>query len=203
MSGWGVMNSVAIKEANAINFPMDHFVGNWWSGSEGDVIPAGKGSIGYKSAAFHGAGANWKIHQDIIKHVYGGDAAKAKANNLGEVLYNRTLVNAMYGSEAVRTAMAKYGNKPMTGEQIRWGLENLDVTEKRLGELGMKGMLLPIKISCADHETSGPIIIQQWDGTKWNIVSKWIKPMREIVRPMVEKAAKAYAKENNITPRSC
>ena len=67
----------------------------------------------------------------------------------------------------------------------------------------MKGMLLPIKISCADHETSGPIIIQQWDGTKWNIVSKWIKPMREIVRPMVEKAAKAYAKENNITPRSC
>ena len=203
MSGWGVMNSVAIKEANAINFPMDHFVGNWWSGSEGDVIPAGKGSIGYKSAAFHGAGANWKIHQDIIKHVYGGDAAKAKANNLGEVLYNRTLVNAMYGSEAVRTAMAKYGNKPMTGEQIRWGLENLDVTEKRLGELGMKGMLLPIKISCADHETSGPIIIQQWDGTKWNIVSEWIKPMREIVRPMVEKAAKAYAKENNITPRSC
>ncbi len=203
MSGWGVMNQVAVKEAAAINYPMDHFVGNWWSGSDADVVPAGDGAKGYKSAAFHYAGAGFGMHKDIIKHVYGGDEAEAKKNNLGEVLYNRTIVNAMLGTEAIRTAMAKFGNKPMTGEQVRWGLENLDLTEARLKELGMEGFMQPIKVSCADHETGGPIIIQQWDGSKWNMVSDWVPTMRDVVRPMIEEAAAAYAKENNITPRDC
>ena len=203
MSGWGVMNQVAIKEAASINFQMDHFVGNWWSGSDADVIPAGKGAIGYKSATFHGPGANWQVHKDIVKYVYGGDEAKAKANNLGEVLYNRAVVNAMFGVEAIRTAMAKFGNKSMTGKQVRWGLENLDLTAARLKELGMEGFTRPVKVSCADHETGGPIIIQQWDGKKWNIVSDWIPTLRDVVRPMVEKAAAEYAAENKITPRSC
>ena len=203
MSGWGVMNQVAVKEAAAINYPMDRFVGNWWSGSDADVVPAGDGSIGYKSTAFHGAGTGWPVHQDIIKYVYGGDEAKAKENNIGEVLYNRTIVNAMFGVEAVRTAQAKYGNKPLTGKQVRWGLENLWITEGRLKQLGMEGFMKPLKVSCIDHETGGSVIIQQWDGKKWSFSSDWIPPISEVVRPMIEAAAAAYAKENNITPRSC
>ncbi len=203
MSGWGVMNQVAIKEAAAINYPMDHFVGNWWSGTETDVVPAGDRAVGYKSATFHGPGANWKVHEDILKYVYNGDEARAKDNNWGEVLYNRMLINAMFGVEAVRTAMGRYGNKAMTGEQVRWGLENLDLTAKRLKEVGMAGMTRPVKVSCADHETSGPVIFQQWDGQQWKMVSGWFKPIRDVVRPMIEKAAAAYAKENNITPRDC
>jgi branched-chain amino acid transport system substrate-binding protein len=39
MWGWGVMNSTAIKEAAAIGYPRDHFIGVWWSGAEPDVIP--------------------------------------------------------------------------------------------------------------------------------------------------------------------
>ena len=54
--GWGVMNQVAVKEAAAINFPMDHFIGVWWSGSENDVIPAGDCAIGYKAGNFHVVG---------------------------------------------------------------------------------------------------------------------------------------------------
>src|SRR5713101_3851078 len=34
MSGWGVMNQVAIKEAAGIGYKMDHFIGNWWSSSD-------------------------------------------------------------------------------------------------------------------------------------------------------------------------
>ena len=44
------------------------------------------------------------------------------------MLYNRGLINSMLGTEAIRTAMAKFGNKPMTGEQVRWGFEHLDLT---------------------------------------------------------------------------
>ena len=203
MWGWGVMNQVAVKEAAAINYPMDHFIGVWWSGTEADVIPAGDGAIGYKSGTFHGAGSGYQVHDDIVKHIYGGDATKAKANNLGEVLYNRGVVNAMFGVEAIRTAQAKFGNRPLTGEEVRWGLENLDLTEGRLKELGMEGFTNPVKVSCEDHETAGPVMIQQWDGEKWTFVSDWVPPMRDVVRPLVEQAAADYAKENNITPRDC
>jgi branched-chain amino acid transport system substrate-binding protein len=203
MSGWGVMNSVAIKEAAAIKFPMDHFVGNWWSGTESDVMPAGADAKGYKSATFHGAGPNYAVHADILKYLYNGDKAKAKENNFGEVSYNRGIINAVFTTEAIRTAMTKFGNKPMTGEQVRWGLENLDLTQARLSELGLKEFTQPLKITCADHEGGGPVIFQQWDGAKWNMVSDWITPMRDVVRPMIEKAAADYAKEHDIKPRSC
>lgn len=203
MSGWGVMNQVAIREAAAIRFPMDHFVGNWWSGSDADVVPAGDHAKGYISATFHGAGAGFDVHKDIVKYVYGGDAAKANENKLGEVLYNRALVNAMFAVEAIRTAQGKFGKKSLTGEQVRWGLENLNVTEATLKGLGMAGMVKGLKVSCADHETSGPVIFQQWDGSKWSYTSDWLKPMRDIVRPMIEADAMAFAKENKITPRAC
>ncbi len=203
MSGWGVMNQVAIKEAAAINYPMDHFVGNWWSGSDADVIPAGAASKGYKSAALHQPGSKFRVHDDIIQYVYNKAGAEAMKNNMGEVLYNRGLLNAMYGVEAVRTAQGKFGNKAMSGEQVRWGLENLNITAERLSQLGMEGFTRPVKVSCADHESGGPILIQQWDGQQWKIVSDWVPTMRDVVRPMIEKAAAAYAKENNITPRSC
>ncbi len=203
MSGWGVMNQVAVKEAAAIRYPMDHFVGNWWSASDADVIPAGKGSIGYKGATFNAAGAGFQVHKDIVKYIYGGDEAKAKENNIGEVLYNRAIVNAMYTVEAIRTAQGKFGNKALSGEEVRWGLENFNLTEERLKEIGLEGFTRPVQVSCVDHESGGPIIIQQWDGKQWSMVSDWIPTMRDIVRPMIEKAAAAYAKENNITPRSC
>jgi branched-chain amino acid transport system substrate-binding protein len=203
MSGWGVMNSVAVKEAASINYPMDRFIGNWWSGTEADVKPAGDGAIGYKSTTFHGAGTAFKVHDDILKHIYNGDKAEAAKNNIGEVLYNRGVVNAMFTVEAIRTAMTKFGNKPMTGEQVRWGLENLNLTKERLKALGMEGFMNPIKVTCADHEGNGPAIIQQWDGKRWTFVSDWISPIREVVRPMIEKASADYAKANKITPRSC
>ena len=65
ISGWGVMNQVAVKEAAAHGMKMDHVVGNWWTGTEADVVPAGDGAKGYKSLTFTATGANFKIHQDI------------------------------------------------------------------------------------------------------------------------------------------
>ena len=67
----------------------------------------------------------------------------------------------------------------------------------------MAGFTRPVKVSCADHEGGGPILIQQWDGSQWKIVSDWVPTMRDVVRPMIEEAAAAYAKENSITPRTC
>ena len=47
MWGWGAMNPTAVKEAAKTSYPMDHFIGIWWSGSEDDARPAGAGGKGY------------------------------------------------------------------------------------------------------------------------------------------------------------
>ncbi len=203
ISGWGVLSQVAIKEAAAIGFPMDHAVGNWWTGTEVDVVPAGDGAKGYKAATFHAPGAGFKIHQDIFKHVYDKGKNVGPKEGVGEVLYNRTIINAMLSTEAIRTAMVKFNTKQPTGEQVRWGFENLNLTEKRLEELGMKGLMRPIKVTCEDHEGNGPVLFQQWDGKKWSIVSDWISPMREVVRPKLEAAAEEEGKKLGYTKRDC
>jgi len=203
LSGWGVMNQVAVKEATAIGYKMDHFIGNWWSASEADVVPAGDGAKGYKGATFHAPGTNFKVHQEIFKFVYDKGKGGGNREAVGEALYNRGVVNAMLSAEAIRTAMTKYGNKPLTGEQVRWGYENLNLTEPRLEQLGMKGFTHAIKVSCEDHEGNGPVLVQQWDGKKWTIVSDWIAPMRDVVRPKLEAAAVEEGKKLGYTMRDC
>jgi len=201
--GWGVMNQVAISAAADSGYPMDRMLGVWWSASEGDVVPAGEGAVGYQAATFHAPGADFPVHGDILEHVYGGDREAARANHFGEVLYNRGMLNAMYNVESIRTAMERFGREPMSGAQVRWGMENLHLTGERLRALGMAGHVRPIQITCRDHEGGGPVLIQQWDGARWRIVSEWIAPMHQVVRPLVEEAALAYAREHGITPRAC
>jgi branched-chain amino acid transport system substrate-binding protein len=202
MSGWGVMNQVAVKEASAINFKMDRFIGNWWSATEADVIPAGDGAKGYRGATFHAPGTSFKVHQDIVKHVYDKGKGAGQKERMGEALYNRGIVNAMYAAEAIRTGMKAAKTAPTT-DQIRWGFENLNLTDKRLEELGMKGFTHALKVTCEDHEGNGPIRIQQWDGQKWALVSDWIAPMRDVVRPKIEAAAVEEAKKLGYTQRDC
>ena len=203
MSGWGVMNQVAVKEAAAIGFKMDHFIGNWWSSSDADVVPAGDGAKGYKGATFHAPGTNFKVHADVVKHVYDKGKGAGKKEEMGSPLYNRGIVNAMFSAEAIRTAMKGAKGQVPTPEHMRWGFENLNLTEKRLEEIGMKGFTHPIKVTCEDHEGNGPVLIEQWDGKKWNIVSDWIQPMKDVVRPKIEAAAVDEAKKLQYTQRDC
>jgi len=203
MSGWGVMNQVAVKEAVVTGIKMDHFIGNWWSANDSDVVPAGEGAKGYKGATFHAPGTNFKTFQEIVKNVYDKGKGAGKKEEMGAPLYNRGIVNAMLAAEAIRTAMGKYGNKVLTSEQVRWGFENLNLTEARLDQMGMKGFTHPIKVTCEDHEGNGPVLIQQWDGKKWSIVSEWLAPMRDVVRPKLEASAVEEGKKLNYTQRDC
>jgi branched-chain amino acid transport system substrate-binding protein len=75
--------------------------------------------------------------------------------------------DAVLGIEGIRNAQEKFGKKPLTGEQVQWGLEHLHLNEARLKELGFEGMMLPVQITCADHEGARSARIQQWDGNAW------------------------------------
>jgi branched-chain amino acid transport system substrate-binding protein len=203
MWGWGVMNSTAIKGAAAVGYPMDHFIGVWWSGSEPDVVPAGAAAIGYKSGTFHGAGQDYPVIRDILKYVYDKNGGHTTRDKVGEVLYNRGVINAIYDLEAIRTAQDKFGKKPLKGEEVRWGYEHLDISPQRITQLGADGLMVPIELSCANHEGNGRVRIQQWDGKHWHFVSDWIQPDRAMLTEMYTKSALAYAKLKGITPRDC
>ena len=205
MWGWGVMNQVAIKEAASIRYPMDHFIGVWWSGSENDVMPAGDAADGYLSGAFHAPGGGFPVHDDIRKYVYDKGLGKGDRDRIGEVLYNRGMVGAMWTTEAIRKAMEIHGTKEVTGKHVRDGFEALNVDEARLEELGLGGFTYPVKITCANHEGPGKVAVQQWDAKakQWNIVSKFYEPLRDVTGPLIEADSAAYAAENNVTPRDC
>jgi branched-chain amino acid transport system substrate-binding protein len=200
--GWGVMNSTAIKEAAAVAYPRDHIIGTWWSGAEPDVTPAGDQAVGYKALMLQHPPGEFKVHEDLKKFVVSKGKGVGK-DDFAQVLYNRGLINSMIGVEAVRTAQAKYGKKPLTGEQIRWGFENLNLTDARIKELGFEGMIKPLKFSCTDHQGADVARIQQWDGKKWKTISDYYTADQSILGPMVKDAAAKYATEHKIEPRDC
>jgi branched-chain amino acid transport system substrate-binding protein len=206
MWGWGVMNSTAIKEAAAVGFPRDKFIGVWWSGNEPDVIPAGDAAVGYKALQFNSVGSGFPVHTAIKKALYGSDkkGSAESADKVGEVAYNRGMQSAIILSEAIRGAMAAAGkNEPVTGEQVRDAMEKLDITAARIEEIGAKGLMDPIKLTCEDHLGQGRAQVTQWDGKSWKVISDWITPNQDMLRAMYEESAAAYAKEKGITPRSC
>ncbi|MAW32795.1 MAG: ABC transporter permease [Proteobacteria bacterium] len=196
--GWGVMSGTSIKTAKKVGFPREKMIGNWWSGAEVDTLAAGpSASTGYIAANMNLSGKNFEVVQEILKHVYqkgkGGDESY-----VGTVLWNRGVAQAMLTVEAVRNAQAKYGNTPMSGLQVRWGIENLSLTQAKLDELGFGGMVPPITVSCENHEGPGVVRFQQWDGEKWVSISDWVLGDQKLVRKMVEESAAKYASEKNI-----
>jgi len=203
--GWGVMNQTAMKAAQKVGFPRDKMVGSWWAGSEEDTVPAGEAAKGYMSATWNVAGKSVPLIADIEKSVYGaGKGNLQDTSKLGTILYNRGVSAAVLSVEAIRKAQEKFGKgKAMNGEQVRWGLENLAITDARLKQIGATDLLPEIKTSCNNHEGSGKVKIQQWDGTKWTPVSSWIEGNKGLIHPLFESSAKQYAKEKGITPRDC
>ena len=202
MWGWGAMNPTAIKEAAKINYPMDHFVGIWWSGNEDDARPAGPDGKGYLSLNLHSVGANYPAIQDIQKYLVDKGKSQTPKDKVGENFYNRGVMNSVIIAEAIRNAQNVTGKKVVTGEDVRRGLESLRITDARWKELGLAGFASPITgVSCTDHNGHQSAYMQQWDGTKWVKISDWISPMKDRVRPLLEAAAKDYVEKNTGWPK--
>jgi branched-chain amino acid transport system substrate-binding protein len=204
LRGWGVMNPVALKSAQKVGFPADHIIGNVWSNSEEDVIPAGDAAKNYISLITQPSGTEFPVLKEIIQKVYGAEKGNLEdKKRIGSVYHNLGIVNGILNVEAIRIAQAKFGNRAMTSEEVQWGFEHLRLDERRIAELGAVGLLQSIHVTCADHEGEGSVKFQKWDGQKWNVVSDWVKPDRALLRPVIEAAAAKYAAENKITPRVC
>ena len=200
--GWGVMNSTALKEAQATGFPREKMYGVWWAGAEPDVKDVGEGAKGYNALALNTAGTQPKVIQEILKHVHDKGQGTGPKDEVGSVLYTRGVIIQALSVEAVRRAQERFGKgKVMTGEQVRWGLENLALDDKKLASLGLTDVIRPINTSCADHMGSSWARIETWDGAKWNVGADWYQADEQIIKPMVKAGADKYLADKKLTRR--
>jgi branched-chain amino acid transport system substrate-binding protein len=201
--GWGVMNSTALKEAQATGYPREKMYGVWWAGAEPDVKDVGEGAKGYNALNLNTSGQQPKVIQDILKHVHDKGQGSGAKEEVGSVLYTRGVIIQALGVEAVRRAQERFGKgKVMTSEQVRWGLENLNLDQKRLDALGFAGVMRPLQTTCADHMGSSWARVQTWDGAKWVLGDTWYQADDAILKPMVKSGAEKYLADKKLQRRA-
>jgi len=201
MYGWGAMNGTAVKEAARIGYPMDRFISIWWP-SEDDARGAGDAAKGFKILNWHATGANFPAIQDVRKYVVDkGNSQVGSKDKVGEVLYDRGVYNSMLIAEAIANAQKLTGKKVVTGEDVRRGLETINLTPERLKQLGFEGFTGPLQITCTDHNGHRPTFMQEWDGQKYVKVSGDLPAMSDKVMPLLDAAAKDYAEKNSGWPK--
>ena len=201
--GWGVMNQVAVQEAANIRFPMENFMGIWWSGAELDVLPAGDGANGYKSLQFHNVGDDFPIFDDIRKYVVDAGKAAGAGDQVGTVLYNRGVYAAMLAAEAAKTAQKIHGVADITPGMMRDGMEALEMTPEKMAELGLPNFGPTFSVSCENHGGEGLGAIAQWDASakSWSLITDFIEPDASIIDPLILADSEAFAAENAIEQR--
>ena len=200
MWGWGVMNQVAIQEAVNIRYPMENFIGIWWSGSENDVKPAGDGANGYKALTFHNVGSDYPVYDDIQQYVVDAGKAAGAGDQVGTVLYNRGMYAAMLAAEAVKTAQEIHGVADITSAQMRDGMENLEMTEAKMAGLGLPNFGPEFNVSCENHGGNGFGAVKQWDAAagEWSLITEYYQSDQDVIMPLVAEDSAAFAAENSI-----
>jgi branched-chain amino acid transport system substrate-binding protein len=179
-------------------------IGIWWAGAEPDVKDVAEGAKGYSALTLqHGAEPNSKVVKDVLELVHAKGQGTGPKDEVGQVLYMRGLLSAMLGVEGVRKAQERYGKgKVMSGEQVRWGLENLNLDQKTLDAMGFAGVMRPVQTSCLDHMGSSWVRVHTWNGSKWEFSSDWYQADEKNLRPMVMLASSKYAEEKKLKPRT-
>ncbi|TDT72978.1 amino acid/amide ABC transporter substrate-binding protein (HAAT family) [Litoreibacter halocynthiae] len=200
MYGWGVMNQVAIQEAANIRYPMENFIGIWWSGSENDVLPAGDRANGYKALTFHNLGDDYPVYADLRKYVVDAGKAAGAGDQLGTALYNRGMYAAMLAAEAAKTAQELSGEKNLTPAMMRDGMEALEMTEAKMAEIGLPGFGPEFKVSCQNHGGNGLGAVAQWDAAakKWSLITGYEGSDQDVIQPLIDEDSAAFAAEAGI-----
>ncbi|MEL6171818.1 MAG: ABC transporter substrate-binding protein, partial [Pseudomonadota bacterium] len=200
MWGWGVMNQVAVQEAVNIRFPMENFIGIWWSGSENDVKAAGEKASGYKALAMHNLGSDYPVYDDMKKYVVDAGKAAGAGDQLGTVLYNRGMYAAMLAAEAIKTAQELHGVSDITSQQMRDGMEALEITEAKMAGLGLPNFGPEFSVSCQNHGGNGFGAVSQWDAAagEFKLITEYYQSDQSVIEPLVAEDSAAFAAENKI-----
>ncbi len=197
MWGWGAMNGGALTEAAKTGYPMNQFLGIWWSGHDADMKLVGEKGKGYRAVSFSFPNSESKVMKDVKQLVVDAGKSKAQPGEMEEVFYQRGIVLSAILVEAATEAQKHFSTKALDAEQFRWGLENVKFTPERIKEIGLDGMVVPFSTSCSNHTGHGGAWIIEWDGAKFNKTSDKIwEADRATIDALAAVKAKEYADAN-------
>jgi branched-chain amino acid transport system substrate-binding protein len=97
----------------------------------------------------------------MLKFVYARGKGAGPERDVGTGHWVRGMLRGLLTAEALRTSMRHFGNQPLTGAQVQWGLDHLTITAASIKELGAEGLMLPLTLSCRNHEGGGSVKFQQ------------------------------------------
>ena len=100
MWGWGAMNAGALTEAAKTKFPMEKFIGIWWSGHDGDMKSVGEAGKGYRSLSWSVPVSDAPAMQDIKKYVLDPKKTEIGEGEFDWVFYQRGVLISMLTVEA-------------------------------------------------------------------------------------------------------
>lgn len=196
MWGWGAMNAGAITEAVKTKFPMENMIGVWWSGHDADLAIAGDAAKGYKSISWSFPNPDAPVMAAIKEHVVDKGLTKSNETEMQGVFYSRGIIISAILTEGITAAQKHFGTAEINASQLRWGLENINMTEERIAELGLDGMVPPFSTSCSDHTGHSGGWMLEWDGSRFNKVSDLLTPNVEGYMALAKEKAAEYAAAN-------
>ena len=108
--------------------PREKLIGVWWSGAEEDTIPPAP-PPGASLPPASTCRRQLPVVADIKKHILRATRATWKTRPASARCITTAAWCGIITVEAIRKAQEKFGKgKAMTGEQVRWGFENLNLT---------------------------------------------------------------------------
>ncbi len=196
MWGWGAMNAGAITEAVKTKYPMDQFVGVWWSGHDADLAIVGDAGKGYKSISWSFPNADAPAMQAIKELVVDKGMSKSNETEMSGVFYARGIIISAILAEGITVAQAHFDTPEIDAAQLRWGLENINMTEERIAELGLDGMVPPFSTSCSNHTGHSGGWMLEWNGSAFEKVSDHLTPNVDGYMALAAEKAAEYAEAN-------
>ena len=192
------MNPAAMQTAARAGYSVSKLIGNERSNSDADVIPAGKAADGYQAVTVPRAGTDFPVAEEIIEGLYNQDKGSlGDRSRIGSIYWNLGIWAAAMSAEAIRVAQKRFGKK-LSSAQVRWGFENIHLTQDELDEMGLSDVVPPIEVTCMDHAAVHLARFQQWDADtrKWKLISDWIDGSSDFSRAVVDKKAAKYVEDN-------
>ena len=204
LRGWGLMNPAAILTAVRTGYTASNIIGGEWSNSDEDVLPAGKAADGYQALTVQRTGADYPTAREITERLYNqGQGSLEEREQVGSGYWNLGVWMAVLSTEAVRVAQKRFG-KNLSGAMMRWGLENVSLSQADLERIGIADMAPPIRLRCADHGALAKVRVHQWsaDNQEWSIVSDgWIDGYSDFSSRTMNERAERYIERHPEFPR--
>lgn len=176
---FGKAPSVSIKELKRVGYPLSKVLSLVWGSAETDVISAGgwAAAEGYRGLQFAGVGSDFPVIKDIVA-MYKKMGQEPPKEMQQTVYYNRGVLIAAVHLEAVRNALKAKKGGPITGDDVKKGME-------QISNFTLGGLVPPIKLTPEDHEGGGLVQVVQVKGGKFVKDSDWFSGYGDIINKQI------------------